>query len=176
MTHEVSAVAKPPQTTPLFRGICVDARGGNGEYRRCAPRGESHNEDRQNGTTGSRNGEAAQRRGGGDTRRFPPAYRRECLNKGGLSAAVLPPPILRTSLVATHSRRFTTQNSLFNSTGYPSHRRTARRVLVIPVPELQTKDFFDSYSGIGILDGVGRSEVWTAVSSYSAFPEITIRL
>jgi len=69
--------------------------------------------DRQNGTNDSRDGEAAQRRGGGDTRRSLTAYRHECKYKGGLSAAVLPPPTLRTSLFARHSRRFTTQNSLF---------------------------------------------------------------
>jgi len=35
MTYEVSAAAKPPQTTPLYIGIRVDTREGNGEYRRC---------------------------------------------------------------------------------------------------------------------------------------------
>ena len=77
----------------------------------------------------------------------PPAYRRECLNRGGLYAAVLPLPRLRTSLF---SRGFTTQNSLLHSTSDPSHRRIARRVLVLFVLELQTKDNFDSYSGIGL--------------------------
>ena len=46
----------------------------------------------------------APRRGGGDTRRFNPAYRRACPFKGGLPAAVLPPPQLRTPLFARHSR------------------------------------------------------------------------
>jgi len=34
MMYEVSAAAKPPQTTPLFLGIRVDTPRGNGEYRR----------------------------------------------------------------------------------------------------------------------------------------------
>jgi len=34
MTYEVSAAAKPPQTIPLYMGIRVDPREGNGEYRR----------------------------------------------------------------------------------------------------------------------------------------------
>jgi len=34
MTCEVSAAAKPPQTTPLYIGIRVDTREGNGECRR----------------------------------------------------------------------------------------------------------------------------------------------
>ena len=34
MMYEVSAAAKPPQTTPLHTGISVDTREGNGEYRR----------------------------------------------------------------------------------------------------------------------------------------------
>ena len=34
MTYEVSAAAKPPQTTPLYMGIRVDPREGNGAYRR----------------------------------------------------------------------------------------------------------------------------------------------
>ena len=54
--------------------------------------------------------------------------------KGGLSAAVLPPPILRTSFralfVPIHTR-----NSLFHSIGDPSHRSTARRVTVTSIHE-----------------------------------------
>jgi hypothetical protein len=45
---------------------------------------------------------------------------------GGLSAAVLPLPIPRTSLFARHSRGFTTQNSLLHSAGDQKHRRMAR--------------------------------------------------
>ena len=67
------------------------------------------------------------RRAGGDTRRSLDACRHECLYTGGVSAAVLPPPKLRTSLFARHSRRFTTQNSHFHSTGDPSHWRSRRR-------------------------------------------------
>jgi len=62
----------------------------------------------------------APRRGGGDTRRSLPVCRHECLYTVGLSAAVLPPPTLRTSLFVRHSRRFTTQNSLFHSSGDPT--------------------------------------------------------
>jgi len=53
----------------------------------------------------------APRRAGGDTRRFPQAHQRACQFKGGLSAAVLPPPQLCTPLFARHlHRRFPTQN------------------------------------------------------------------
>jgi len=121
MTYEVSAAAKPPQTTPLYIGIRVDTREGNGEYRRRRavvplPRFLSHL-SRFDGL----NVRIAPRRAGGDTRRFVPACRHECRYKGGLYVAVLPPPTLRTSLFARHSRRFTTQNSLFHSTGDASH-------------------------------------------------------
>jgi len=78
----------------------------------------------------------APRRAGGDTRRSLPAGRHECPHEGGWSAAVWPPPILRTSLFARHSCRFATQNSLFHSTGDRSHWRKARRVTVISVLEL----------------------------------------
>jgi hypothetical protein len=62
-----------------------------------------------------------------NTRRFLTACLHEGLYKGGLSAAVLPPPTLRTSMFARHSRRFTTQNSLFRFTGDPSHWRSRGR-------------------------------------------------
>jgi len=50
MTYEVSAAAKPPQTTPLYMGIRVDPREGNGEYRRRRASGRCAHLDRQNGT------------------------------------------------------------------------------------------------------------------------------
>ena len=52
----------------------------------------------------------APRRAGGDTRRFFPAHRCACRFKGGLSAAVLPPPQLCTPPFARHCLRFPTQN------------------------------------------------------------------
>jgi len=127
MTYDVSAAAKLPQTSPLYIGIRMGTREVNGEYRRRRASGRCTHLDRQNGTNDSRNGEAAQQRGGGDTRRSLPAGRHESLYKGGLSAAVLPPPTLRTSLFERHSRRFTTQNSLFHSAGDPSHWRSRGR-------------------------------------------------
>jgi hypothetical protein len=42
MTYEVSAAAKPPQTTLLFIGIRVGTRGGMASIAAGAPRGESH--------------------------------------------------------------------------------------------------------------------------------------
>jgi len=116
MTYEVSAAAKPPQTTPLHICIRVDTREGNGEYRRCRavvqlPRFLSHLSHFDGLDV-----RIAPRRAGGDTRRFVPVCRHECRHKGGLSVAVSPPPTLRTSLFARHSRRFTTQNSLLHST------------------------------------------------------------
>ena len=83
MTYEVSAAAKSPQTTPLCIGIRVDRRGGNGEYHRRRASGRCAHLDRQNGTNDSRNGEAAQRRGGGDTRRSPPRIDANAYKKGG---------------------------------------------------------------------------------------------
>ena len=47
MTYEVSAAAKPPQTTPLHVGIRVDPREGNGEYRRRRASGRCAHLDRQ---------------------------------------------------------------------------------------------------------------------------------
>ncbi len=139
----MSAAAKPPQTTSLFLGIRVTTREGNGEYRRRRavlppPRFLSHLSHFD-----GLNVRIAPSRASGDTRRSPPACRHECLYKEGLSVAVLPPPTLRTSLFARHSRRFTTHNSLFHSTGDPSHWRKARRVTVISVLELQTKEVVD---------------------------------
>jgi hypothetical protein len=152
MTYEVSAAAKPPQTTPLYIGIHVHTREGNGEYCRGRavmplPRFVS-NLSHFDGL----NVRISPRRAGGDTRRSLPACRHGCVYKRGSSAAVLPPPTLRPSLFACHSRRFTTQNSLFHSTGDPSHWRKARRVIlvVISVLELKTKEVLDSYSGIGL--------------------------
>jgi len=91
----------------------VDVRGGNGVYRRRRAVGAlafflSHlsGKRRYDGL----NVRIARRRAGGDTRRSPPAHRRACLFKGGLSVAVLPPPQLRTPMFARQSRRFTTQN------------------------------------------------------------------
>jgi hypothetical protein len=52
-------------------------------------------------------------RGDGDTRHFPPAYRRACRFNGGLPAAVLPLAQLRTPMFARHSRRVLTQNRAF---------------------------------------------------------------
>jgi len=117
-------------------GIRVDTREGNGEYRRCLavgpiPRFLSHLSHFD-----VINVRITPRRAGGDTRRSLPACRHECPCKGGLSAAVLPPPTLRTSLFARHSHRFTTQNGLFHSTRDPSHWRKARRVTVISFLEL----------------------------------------
>jgi hypothetical protein len=109
--------------------IRVDTREGHGEYRRWRASGRCVHLDRQNGTNDSRNGEAAQQRGGGDTGCSLPSCRQECPYKGGLYAAVLPPPTLRTSLFARHSRRFTTQNSVFHSTGDPSHWRSRGRLI-----------------------------------------------
>jgi hypothetical protein len=128
MTYEVPAAAKPPQTIPLNMGIRVDTRERNGEYHRrraVVPlqRFLSHLSHFD-----GLNVRIAPSRAGGDTRRSLPACRHECLYNGGLSVAVWPPPTLRTSLFARHSRRFTTQNSRFHSTGDPSHRRKARRV------------------------------------------------
>jgi len=136
MTYEVSAAAKSPQTTPLYTGIRVDTQEGIGEYRRRRavvplPRFLSHLSHFD-----GPNVRIAPRRAGGDTRRSLPACRHECPYEGGLSAAVLPPPKLRTSWFARHSPRFTTQNSLFHSIGDPSHWRKARRVTVISVLEL----------------------------------------
>jgi len=51
----------------------------------------------------------APRRGGGANRRLSPTYYRACLNDGGLSAAILPPPQLRSLMFARHSCRLTTQ-------------------------------------------------------------------
>jgi len=133
MTYEVSAAATPPQTTPLNIGIRVDTREGNGKYRRRRavvplPRFLSHLSHFDGLYV-----RIAPSRAGGDTRRSLPTCRHECLYKGGLSVAVLPPPTLRTSLFARHSRRFTTENSCFHSTGDPSHWRKARRATVISV-------------------------------------------
>ena len=82
MTYEVSAAAKPPQTTPLYIGIRGDMRERNGEYRRRRASGRCAHLNRQNGTNDSRNGKAAQRRGSGDTRRSFPACRHERQIKG----------------------------------------------------------------------------------------------
>jgi len=136
MTYAVSAAAKPPQATPHYIGIRVDKLEGNGEYRRRRavvplPRFLS-NLFHFNGL----HVRIAPRRAGGDTRRSLTACPNECVYKGGLSAAVLPPPTLRMSLFARYSRRFTTQNSRPHSTGDPSHWRKARRVTVISVLEL----------------------------------------
>ena len=89
MTYKASAAAKPPQTTPLYIGIRVDTREGKGEYRRChavapLPRFLCHLSHFD-----GLNVRIALRRAGGDTRRPPPAHRRACLCKGGLSAATL---------------------------------------------------------------------------------------
>ena len=50
MTYEVSAAAKPPQTTPLYIGIRADTWERNGEYRRRRASGRCAHLDRQNGT------------------------------------------------------------------------------------------------------------------------------
>jgi hypothetical protein len=127
MTYEVSAAAKPPQTTPLNIGHRVNTREGNGDYRRRRaveplPRflsDLSHFD--------GLNVRIALSRAGGDTRRSLPACRHECLyNRWGLSVAVLPPPTLRTALFVRHSRGFTTENSLSHSAGDPSHWRNAQ--------------------------------------------------
>jgi hypothetical protein len=136
MTYEVSAAAKPPQTTPLYIGVRAETRERNGEHRRRRASGRCAHSDRQNGKIDSRIGNAAQQRGSGDTRRSLPARRHECLYKGGLSAAVLPPPTLRTSLLARHSRRFTTETSL-SFYWRPKSSALAR----------------EAYSGIGLLPG-----------------------
>ena len=125
MTYEVSAAAEPPQTTPLYIGIRVDTREGNGDYRRRRavvplPRFLSHLSHFDGLIV-----RIAPRRAGSDTRRFVPACRHECRYKGGFSVAFLPPPTVRTSLFARHSHRFTTQNSLFHSPGDPNHWRKA---------------------------------------------------
>ena len=89
MTYEVSAAAKPPQTTPLYIGIRVDTREGNGEYRHCRAvvplsRFLSHLS-----RFDDLNVRFAPRRFDGDTRHSLPACRRECLYKRVLCAAVL---------------------------------------------------------------------------------------
>ena len=127
MTYEVSAAAKPPQTTPLHMGIRVDPREGNGEYRRRRAVGLRPHFLSHLSHFDGLNVRIAPRRAGGDPRRSLPAGRHECPYKGELSAAVLPPPILRTPLFARHSRRFATQNSLFHSTGDRSHWRARGR-------------------------------------------------
>jgi hypothetical protein len=68
----------------------------------------------------------APRRAGGDTRRSPLAHRRACQFKGGLSAAVLPPPQLCTPLFARHCRRFPTQNRASGRFEGPEFWRFAR--------------------------------------------------
>ena len=68
----------------------------------------------------------APRSGGGDTHRFFHASRRACPFKGGLSAAVLPPPQLRTPMFARQSRRFTTQNRASGRFEGPKFWRFAR--------------------------------------------------
>ena len=67
-------------------GTRVDTRGGNGEYRRCRAVGAlacflSHLS--WNLGNDGLNVRIVPRRGGGDTRRFPPAYRRACPYEGG---------------------------------------------------------------------------------------------
>ena len=76
----------------------------------------------------------APRRGGGDTRRFTPAYRRACPFKGGLPATVLPPPQFRTPLFARHSRRFITQNKAFGRFEGRKFWRIAREGLIRYTP------------------------------------------
>jgi len=78
-----------------------------------APSGDAHIWTVVSRSNDSRNWQAPQRRGGGDTRHFFPAHRRACLFKGGSSVAVLPRPQLRTPLCARHCRRFPTQNRAF---------------------------------------------------------------
>ena len=94
MTYEVSAAAKLPQTTPPYIDIRVDTREGNGEHRRRRDSGRCAQTDRQNGTNDSRNGEAAQRRGGGDT--LPGVV---C---GGFAAADTSYVIVRASFAPIH--------------------------------------------------------------------------
>ena len=117
-----------------------------------APGGESHIQTVKMGRNESRNGEAAQRRGGGDTRRSPPAYRRGCLKRGfvcrGFATADASCVIVCASFARIHHSIFTLS---FSFSGDPSYWRIARRVLVISVIELQTKEIFDTYGGIGLL-------------------------
>ena len=113
MTYEVSAAAKPPQSTPLYIGIRVDAREGNGEYRRRRAVEPLPRSLRHLSHFDGLNVRISPRRAGGDTRRSPRVLTRMSV-KGGLSAAVLPPPTRRTSLFARHSRRFTTQSKSFS--------------------------------------------------------------
>jgi len=106
MTYEVSAAAKPPQTTPLYIGTRVDTREGNGECRRWRDSGRCAHLDRQNGTNDSRNGKAAQWRGSGNTRRSLPACRHECLSRvvvcGAFAAADTSYVIVRASFASIH--------------------------------------------------------------------------
>ena len=99
MPSEVSAAAKPPQTTPLYIGIRVDTREGNGECRRRRavmplPRFLSHLSHLD-----GLNVRIAPRRAGGNNRRSRPACPHECLYRGRLSTAILPPP--RISAIGT---------------------------------------------------------------------------
>jgi len=75
-----------------------------------APRGDAHIYTVVSHSNDLRNMPAPQRRGGGDTRRFPTVHRRACPFNGGLPAAVLPPAQLRKPMFARHSRRFPTQD------------------------------------------------------------------
>ena len=95
MTYDVSAAAKPPQTTPLYMGIRVDPREGNGEYRRRRAVGPLPHFLSHLSHFDGLNVRIAPRRAGGDTRRSLSAGRHECPYEGGLSAAVWPPPFVR---------------------------------------------------------------------------------
>ena len=69
MTYEVSAAAKPPQTTRHF--IHVDTRGGNGEYRRRRAVGPLPRFLTYLSHADGLNVLFAPRRAGGDTRHSP---------------------------------------------------------------------------------------------------------
>jgi len=74
MTYEVSA-AENRHNPPFYRHSRRHAEG-MASFAASMPRGESHLQTNKMGQD-SRNGEATQRCGGSDTRRFPPVYRRE---------------------------------------------------------------------------------------------------
>jgi hypothetical protein len=98
----------------------------------------------------------------------------------GFHASARLPPQLRTAMFARHlrhSRRFATQNRaprLLKGLDFGAHARQN----CLEILESQTVKFAVSCTPsdnclLRQLDGVGRSEGWTAVLSHSVFPELT---
>jgi len=114
MTYEMSAAETSPQTAPLMMGIRVDTRGGMKSIAAGTPRAnrtliKTVKMGQMTEETGKRpNGASAAILAASPPRIDVNAKRRR------VSAAVLPPPILRTSLFARLSRGFTTQTAFFN--------------------------------------------------------------